>query len=209
MVSFTAAGSCVIHADQAAGPGYDAAATAQQTVHVQITPGVSNVSPDAGTTSGGQTVTITGTGLVPGASIQFGDATATNVSYQSPSTLTATAPAHGAGLVYVYVRTAAGTSPATRSGVYAYGPPTVTKISPNAGTTNGGQTVTITGTGLIPDAQVAFGAGNYATNVTYQNASTLTATAPAHTTGQVGVTVNTTAGTSPTTQNDLYTYTTP
>ena len=174
-----------------------------------LTPTVTKVSPDGGPTAGGGTVTITGTGFVPGARVAFGSGNyATNVTYKSATTLTATAPAHTpAGVVGVYVLTRAGTSPASQNDLYAYGAPTVTKVSPDGGPTAGGGTVTITGTGFVPGARVAFGSGNYATNVTYKSATTLTATAPAHTpAGVVGVYVLTRAGTSPASQNDLYAY---
>ncbi len=171
-------------------------------------PTVTKVSPNAGPTGGGGTVTITGTGFVPGATVLFGGATATNVTYKSATSLTATAPAHTAVVVSVYVRTAAGTSPATNSDLYAYGAPTVTKVSPNAGPTGGGGTVTITGTGFVPGATVLFG-GTTATNVTYKSATSLTATAPAQGAGAVRVSVRTAAGISPITTADTYTYTTP
>ncbi len=79
--------------------------------------------------------------------------------------------------------------------------PTVTKVTPNAGPTTGGGTVTITGTGFVPGARVEFGAGNYAANVIYKSATTLTATAPAHSSaGVVNVQVLTAGGTSPASQ---------
>ena len=174
-----------------------------------LTPTVTKVSPSAGATGGGGTVTITGTGFVPGARVAFGAGDyAANVTYKSATALTATAPAHAAGAaVNVYVLTGGGTSPASQNDLYAYGAPTVTKVSPNAGATGGGGTVTITGTGFVPGARVAFGAGDYAANVTYKSATALTATAPAHAAGAaVNVYVLTGGGTSPASQNDLYAY---
>ena len=123
-----------------------------------LTPTVSRVSPNAGPTSGGGTVTITGTGFVPGARVAFGTGNyAGNVTYKSATSLTATVPPHAAAVVDVSVLTGGGTSPTGQADLYAYGAPTVTKVSPNAGSTAGGGTVTITGTGFVPGSIVEFG----------------------------------------------------
>jgi RHS repeat-associated protein len=67
-------------------------------------------------------------------------------------------------------------------------PPTVTSISPNTGSTNGGNSVTITGTGFSEGATVSFG-GSSASNVSIVNSSYITATTPAHSAGTVNVVV--------------------
>ena len=85
--------------------------------------------------------------------------------------------------------------------------PAVTALNPTHGPAAGGNTVTITGTDLTGATAVNFGA-NAATAFTVDNATTITATAPAVPAGStVDVTVTTPAGTSPTagTGND-YTY---
>ena len=62
-----------------------------------------------------------------------------------PTSITATTPAHAAGAVDVVVTTPGGTG--TGTGVYTYvAPPSVTSVSPDAGTVGGGTYVTITGT---------------------------------------------------------------
>lgn len=66
-------------------------------------PTVTSVSPTAGTTSGGTSVTITGTGFLSGATVSFGGTAATNVSIVSSTSITATTPAHAAGTVNVVV----------------------------------------------------------------------------------------------------------
>lgn len=83
--------------------------------------------------------------------------------------------------------------------------PIVTGLSPSSGPAAGGNTVTITGSHLYSTSAVKFG-GTPATNVTVVNATTVTATAPAHTPGTVHVTVTTQAGTSATGNADQYTY---
>lgn len=66
--------------------------------------------------------------------------------------------------------------------------PTITTITPNAGTTAGGTSVTITGTNFVSGATVTFG-GTPATDVTIVNATSITAKAPAHASGAADVIV--------------------
>ncbi len=73
---------------------------------------------------------------------------------------------------------------------------TLASVSPVSGTTLGGTAVTITGTNLTGATGVTFG-GAAATAVTVVDATTVTATTPAHAAGAVDVVVTTPAG-SPT-----------
>ena len=84
--------------------------------------------------------------------------------------------------------------------------PTVTSISPNSGTINGGTPVTITGTGFLAGATVKLG-GTAATGVTVVSSTSITATTPAHAAGAVSVVVTNTDAQSGTLNNG-YTYTT-
>src|SRR6185369_11114218 len=107
------------------------------------------------------------------------------------TSITATTPAHAAGAVNVVV-TNSDTQSGTLSNGYTYTvanpAPTVTSISPNAGTANGGTAVTLTGTGFLAGATVSLG-GTTATGVTVVNSTTITATTPAHAAGTVNVVV--------------------
>jgi hypothetical protein len=84
--------------------------------------------------------------------------------------------------------------------------PTVSGVSPSSGTGAGGGTVTITGTGFAGASAVHFGAAA-APAYTVNDPTTITATTPAGTAGQVDVTVSTSAGTSATGSGDHYSYT--
>src|SRR5436190_3707177 len=83
--------------------------------------------------------------------------------------------------------------------------PTVSSISPNSGTANGGTAVTITGTGFLAGATVKLG-GTAATGVTVVNSTSITATTAAHAAGTVNVVVTNTDAQSGTLTNG-YTYT--
>jgi Glycosyl hydrolases family 16/IPT/TIG domain len=83
--------------------------------------------------------------------------------------------------------------------------PTLSGISPTSGTTAGGTPVTITGTGFLAGATVAFGT-TAASGVTVVSATSITATTPAHAAGAVNVVVTNTDAQSGTLTNG-YTYT--
>lgn len=87
-------------------------------------PAVTAVSPASGTTSGGTSVTITGTNLNGATDVAFGGTPATGVTCTGTS-CTATSPAHAARSVDGRVTTPVGTSPNTSADDYTYtAPPT-------------------------------------------------------------------------------------
>lgn len=161
------------------------------------------VSPNTGSTSGGTSVTITGsgfTGVTTG--VTFGG-TAASFTVNSLSQITATTPAHAAGTVDVAVTTGVGTATATAAFTYLP-PPTVTGIAPNKGSTVGGMPVVITGTNFTGATLVNFGARSASFTVT--TATQITATSPAGNAGAVDVTVTAPGGTSSTNAADRFTY---
>jgi len=84
--------------------------------------------------------------------------------------------------------------------------PTVTGLSPSSGSANGGNTITVTGTGFLAVQKVTFG-GVAGTNVTVQNATQLTVVTPAHATGTADQQVTNLRGTSAAASSDKYSYT--
>jgi IPT/TIG domain-containing protein len=66
-------------------------------------PTVTSITPNTGTTAGGTSVTIRGTGFLAGATVSLGGTTATAVNVVSSTSITATTPAHAAGAVSVVV----------------------------------------------------------------------------------------------------------
>jgi hypothetical protein len=174
-----------------------AQATVGRTTTIATTPPtVTSVSPDGGPVAGGTSVTIVGTGFVPGAVVEFGSQHAASVTVVSSTRILATAPAAGsAGVVRMHVRTAGGSS--TQAVSYAYGPPTVTSVSPDGGPVAGGTSVTIVGTGFVPGAVVEFGS-QHAASVTVVSSTRILATAPAAgSAGVVRMHVRTAGGSTP------------
>jgi hypothetical protein len=90
-------------------------------------PTVTSISPNSGVTSGGTSVTVTGTGFLAGASVSIGGAAATNVNVASSTTITATTGAHVAGAVDVVVTNTDGLSGVLTRG-YTYTVPTETVL---------------------------------------------------------------------------------
>jgi hypothetical protein len=78
------------------------------------------VSPPAGPAAGGLTVTLTGSGFAPGASVQMGGFVATAVVVPNSTTVSFIAPPHAPGVVDIVV-TAAGQQ-ATSAAAFRYDP---------------------------------------------------------------------------------------
>ena len=189
-------------------------------------PAITGVSPASGTTAGGTTVTITGTGLNGATVVRFGGVagtitadSATQVTVTSPpitvttaaitagSRARAAAAGTGAGTVDITVTTAGGTSHPTGADRFTYtaARPAITGVAPNGGATAGGTTVTITGTGLAGATVVRF--GGVAGTITADSSTQITVTSPPGS-GTVSLTVTTPGGTSQTSNASHYAYAT-
>ncbi|MCY1078835.1 IPT/TIG domain-containing protein [Archangium lansingense] len=154
-------------------------------------PVLSSVSPTAGPPGGGTSVTLRGSGFAPGATVRFGGVAATSVLVVSDTSISTLTPAHESGWVDVEVINPDG-GRAVQAGGFLYevdGPPTVSSVSPNTGSTKGGTAITVRGLNFAPNARVTLG-GAEATNVVVASATSLTATTPPHATpGTVEVSV--------------------
>ncbi|UKY54535.1 IPT/TIG domain-containing protein [Streptomyces inhibens] len=162
------------------------------TYSVTPAPTLSAVNPVSGPTTGGTTVTLTGSGLTTATAVRFGTTAATSFTVLSDTHISAVAPA-GTGTVQVTVTTRGGT---TNGIPFSYATtPVVSGVSPSQGPRSGGNTVTLTGTGLAGATAVTFGA-TPATSFTVVSPTQLTAVAPPGAAGLVDVTVTTPGGTS-------------
>jgi hypothetical protein len=169
-------------------------------------PPVTGVNPNDGPQDGGNTVTVTGTGFTGATAVDFGPNPGTSIDVLSDTSITVNAPA-GTGTVDVTVITPSGTSATNPPGdQYTYStPPPVTEVSPNDGPQDGGNTVTVTGSGFTGATAVDFGP-NPGTSIDVLSDTSITVTAPAGA-GTVDVTVTTPSGTSATNPpGDQYTY---
>jgi hypothetical protein len=180
----------------------------QFTYTAAATPTVTGLSTTSGTTGGGTTVVVSGSGFTDATEVTFGGVPADSVIVNSDTQLTVLAPPDAAGTVDVQVTTPAGTSATSSADQYTYvaaAAPSVIGVSPNAGPEVGGNVVTIMGGGFTGASQVYFGSVA-ATDFTVNNDGSIFATAPTEAAGIVDITVTTPSGTSTTGSADKYTY---
>lgn len=165
-----------------------------------VAPTVSSVSPSAGVTTGGTNVAITGEGFTGATSVRFGSTQATSFEVLDDTSIAAVTPSRPEGLVNVWVTNPAGTSSSSPASWFNYqappsDAPTVSSITPNIGTVDGGTEVTIKGTGFLTASQVRFGPSDQA-SFTVVNDSTIVAVSPPRVESLVNVWVTNPNGTS-------------
>ena len=162
---------------------------------------INPIVPSSGFTTGGTTVTVTGTGFVGisvSTDVAFGGVNASSFTVVSATQLTTLTPSHAAGLVALTVTTSSGTC--TES--YTYVAPGATAclisgINPSSGTTLGGGSVTILGAnffGVSAATDVAFGGTNAASYAVNLSSDRITAVTPAHAAGSFPLVVTTSSG---------------
>jgi hypothetical protein len=162
---------------------------------------VLSVEPNSGQSTGGEPVTITGSGFqyfgnegVQGpAIVLFGDRAAINVQVVDDNTLYATTPSSSVvGFVDVHVSNEQGTA-ALKNGFEYYAEPKIETVTPAAGPIPGGNSVTISGAGFVPGTLVSIGP-NDVTELTFVDSNTLEAVVPAGSVGPADVTIQTPYG---------------
>jgi hypothetical protein len=207
---FLAAGSYVV---QVTTPSGLSSSTGPQYTYNNVTapaPAVTSLSPNSGYTGGGAVVTLTGTNFSGATVVTFGAMPATSFQINSDTQITATAPSHSSGAVNVFVTTNNGTSSSGSGNSFSYvsaAAPTVTHLSPPTGTTAGGTSVTLTGTGFTGATSVQFGSVAGLIVSINPGGTSMSATSPAQAAGTVNVTVTTPSGTSPPGTGNQFTYT--
>ncbi|WBY00632.1 IPT/TIG domain-containing protein [Ramlibacter tataouinensis] len=123
-------------------PTRDARSPAGAPAPAPAAPTITAVPPGIGSTSGGDTVTLTGAGLSGATAVRLGTSLATGITVVSDTQLTLTAPPHSAGMVDVSVMTAHGIG--TMAGAFSY--------------RMAGLIFTLTGTGAALGARAAMAA---------------------------------------------------
>ena len=160
-------------------------------IQAVVPPTVSGVSPGSGPSSGGTSITITGTRFVSGDTVEIAQGQgagpsaipATNVTVVSPTEITATTGGGAKpGPFHVFV-TDNGATSAAGSAVFTYTVPVVSGVSPTSGSVNGGTVITITGQQFVSGASVQIAQGQgagpsaiAATDVTVVSPTEITAT---------------------------------
>ena len=169
-------------------------------------PNLTAISPNAGSTAGGQTITLGGSGFYPGMTVSIGGIACTSVNVATDSVATCVTPASAAGLVNVQI-TVLGDS-FTLNNSYTYrARPTIVSVTPNNGTTAGGTAVVITGTNFVSGSTPRF-QGTNCTSVVFVNSTTLNCNTPARSAGVANIVINNPDG-QLSTETVQYTYNAP
>ncbi len=177
--------------------GVSATGAADRYTYVH-TPTVSKLSTKSGPVAGHTSVTITGTEFTGVTAVSFGAAGALRYTVVSPTSITAEVPPGTAGAVDVTVTNVAGTSAKSAKDHFTY-TPTVEAVAPDEGSTAGGTSVTVTGTGFATasTATTFKFATKKATSVQCASTTSCTIIAPPGTASTVNVTAQVNKATSP------------
>ena len=171
------------------------------------TPRLTAISTTSGPTSGGTSITITGTGFTPDTRVSFGSSEAKSFTVISSTQVTAVSPAEPGGTVDVTVTNSGGTSATSSADKFTFiAPPTVTGVSPSSGPLAGGVWgVTVTGTNLATTTKVSI--GDTQTSFEVKSDTSLNIYIPAGESAEtVDISVTTIGGTSARTSADQFTY---
>lgn len=175
-------------------------------------PIVDLVNPNNGPTTGGTIVIIIGKNFTAPLSVRFGDTPVEAFNLNSATQITVLSPPNGtAGAVDVRVTKGTDVSPTGPATKFTYNSavPKITALTPNTGSTFGGNEVVITGigfTGATCPGAVKFGTVQ-APECKVINDTTMTAKAPPNVSGPAVVVVTTQNGSSDIVPN--YTYVSP
>ncbi len=182
------------------------------TYYAPTIPVVTKVGPKVGSTAGGTSVTITGTGFIGATKVLFGVNAAISFIVVSDTQITSVSPPGGhytmdCTCVHVTVATQNGTSLPNAEDLFTYIPkPVVLSINPMTGPSSGGTSITIIGAGFTGATAVSFGTVSVANNDFTVNSDTeIMAISPAGS-GIVDVTITVPWGTSLPNAEDLFTY---
>jgi alpha-tubulin suppressor-like RCC1 family protein len=179
--------------------------------HYRPVPVITKRTPSKGPVTGGTTVKISGTDFAFASAVKFGSLDATSfavVFAKGVATITAVAPAQGAGTVDITITTPGGTSALAKTDTFKY-TPVVTGLSPSTGSTAGGTSVTVTGAGFaIGTTATVLKFGTTKAKVVNCTSTTMcVVTAPAHSAGTVDVKATVNKASSPkTVPPDQFTY---
>ncbi len=127
-------------------------------------PSIANITPNAGGTTGGTVVTITGTGFTDTTAVTFDGVAGSNLTVVDDGEVTVTTPAHAAGAVTVALTTPNGTDTFNGGFTYQTSVPTIT-VSASDSNPVLGASVTFTATlvgGASPTGTVTFKNGSTA-----------------------------------------------
>lgn len=167
-------------------------------------PTISGVNPMSSPEGGNTPITITGTGFRTGAAVSVGGVACGNVVVVSATSITCTVGARAAGAVAVVVTNTDSQSATINNQFDYFAAPTVTSVSPATGSTLGGTSITIVGTGFRDGATVTVG-GGVCSGVSVASSTSLSCETPAGSGGTASVVVSN-SDSQASSANTLFTY---
>ena len=170
------------------------------TPNVSGLPVINGLDTVGGTTAGGTTVRLYGTGFTPTTKILFGTVPAPSFQLVSDNELLATAPAQPAGTLNITVQTPAGSSTPTTASQFTISDPTAKPVVSSAmlsqNSSGAGSFLTVVGNNFSGATQVTVGGKGAAFVV--NSPTSIVAVVPAGLAGTANVAVTTPNGTSAT-----------
>jgi len=165
----------------------DGSDSISDTYQYGTTPTVSHLSPARGSSVGGNTVTIWGTGFDRITSVKL-DGTSISYNRRSSNEISFVAPARNGNNHYFNVQVDTDYGWVPKFNAYTYvDTPVVNSVSPNNGLSDGGTAVTVSGAGFTETTQVLF--DNVSADFLVSSDNTIEVIIPPHNPGLVDVTV--------------------
>jgi hypothetical protein len=197
-----AAGAASVIVTNATGPSVGGGTNTFTYVAVAT---LTSLDVSTGPGTGATTVHVGGTSFTTTSAVTVGGTAATSFTVVDGTHLTIVTPLHAAGAALIVVTNAGGASSGGVNTFTYIATATVTALDVATISDDGGNTVTLTGTGFATVTSVLFGA-TAALSFAHVSATVLTAVSPPHATGATHVTVVSPGGTSATGTGNAITY---
>ncbi len=168
-------------------------------------PTISASSPSTSFSSGGGTLTLTGTQFFSGVTVTVGGSICQVNFTNLPTSLTCIIPAYIEGPATITVTNTDGKSASLSAGITYVPPPVISSVSPSVATTSGFTTVTVNGSGFQSGATLLL--GGEAVPVTFVSSTQLTFLSPSHASGSLDIVI-TNPDTQTVTGSSAFTYST-
>jgi hypothetical protein len=144
----------------------------------QASPAITSFTPTSGKTIGGDTLTITGSGFLNGATVLLGNSLCKDVIVLSSSSIQCTTSFHTRGDVTIKVTNSDGQVVESSSSFTFNSPPILNSISPIASPLNTATNVTFTGTGFKNTSKIYFGTTLCTNTFVFVDSTTMTCKSP-------------------------------
>jgi len=169
-------------------------------------PTIDSISPLSGPAIGGTTITITGSDFTGSTAVTFGGIAGAEFTVVSDTKITVRTPAHAPGLVGIAVEHPDGDAVIPDIFEYQGTTPAITSLLPSIGSTSGGYTITIYGSGFLDATSVKFGTFDADDFDVISDSEIQVVVPPSPNVGDVDVVVENVNGASAPAANGVFTY---